>query len=339
MRPERTVIPIAEEFPEDVQRIPGYRSDNVLSGWNDLMPSDDKQRVQAFWNLEACGTHFFAGSKNDREFFEEYRRFRYATEWHIPALVASTNPRGKSVLEIGTGNGADGVLFAESGARYTGVDLTETAIAASRRHFGLLGLAGIFQVEDAERLSFPENSFDIVYSYGVLHHTPHPARAIREVHRVLCPGGEAVVMLYHKQSFNYYVRIMTYMRLRVLAKILSRAGRWRQDRAALPTGEDVRGNQDARVWDVHYANFLRDGWVYLRANGFVAHCTDGPACPFAYVYTREGARKLFSQFRQVKTQVMHFPIRKYPLGRRFPISAEKMAAASMGWYLMIRAVK
>jgi ubiquinone/menaquinone biosynthesis C-methylase UbiE len=303
------------------------------------MPTGDTQRVQNFWNVAACGTQFVADPKNEREFFEEYCKFRYATEWHIPALVASTDPRGKSVLEIGTGNGADGVLFAQSGARYTGVDLTETAIDATRRHFDLLGLPGTFQVENAERLSFPDNSFDIVYSYGVLHHSPHPARAIEEVHRVLRLGGQAVVMLYHKNSFNYYVRITSYMRLRVLAKILSRAGRWRRDRETLLTGEEVRGNQDARIWDVHYWNFLREGWSYLRADDFVAHCTDGPACPFAYVYTRRDARKLFSKFREVETRAVHFPIRKYPLGRMFPVSIEKMLAGAMGWYLLIRAVK
>src|SRR6185312_8029573 len=75
------------------------------------------------------------------------------------------------------------------------------------RRFELFNLPGTFHVADAERLDFPDNSFDIVYSHGVLHHTPDTAGAIREVHRVLRPGGRALVMLYHRNSYNYRVNI------------------------------------------------------------------------------------------------------------------------------------
>src|SRR6185503_17179971 len=102
--------------------------------------------------------------------------------------VPFASARGKSVLEIGCGNGADGTMFASNGADYTGVDLTEEAVEATRAHFEALGLNGRFQRENAEHLSFADNTFDVVYSHGVLHHTPHPETAFREVHRVLKPG-------------------------------------------------------------------------------------------------------------------------------------------------------
>src|SRR5256886_11624248 len=91
----------------------------------------------------------------------------------------------------------------------------------------------------------------IVYSHGVLHHTPHPQAAIDEVYRVLKPGGRATVMLYHKHSFNYHARIMTYMRLRGLLKILSRLGRWRRDRetALSQSPAGLRGNTDRKIWE------------------------------------------------------------------------------------------
>jgi SAM-dependent methyltransferase len=293
--------------------------------------------IRRFWGTEACGTHFVRGGSSDPEFFEEYRRFRYQTEWHIPLLVPFSEAKDKRVLEIGCGNGADGAMFATNGADYVGVDLTETAVAASRRHFQLLGLPGAFQVEDAEALSFADQTFDLVYSYGVLHHTANPQGAIREVYRVLRPGGQAIVMLYNRRSFNYYVRIMLYMRLRVLMKILTRLGRLDSDRGRLSRPElaGLRGNEDPGVWRLHYENFLREGWRYLSPARFVHHATDGPECPYAFAFSKSEAARLFSDFSDVRLQPAHFPLRKYQLGRLVPFRVERWLASTMGWYLMI----
>jgi ubiquinone/menaquinone biosynthesis C-methylase UbiE len=297
--------------------------------------------VRDFWGTEACGTHFISDYRDERDFFEKYRSFRYRTEWHIPLLVPFSEARGKSVLEIGCGNGADGVMFAKNGAEYTGVDLTKTAVEATRKSFEIEGLDGTFQVENAERLSFPDQSFDIVYSYGVLHHTPDPARAIGEVLRVLRPGGRAIVMLYHRRSFNYYVRILGYMRLRLLMKICGRLGRLTKDRKEARRQElrGVRGNADSSIWEIHYQNFLLKGMGYLRAESFAHHSTDGPECPFAYVFSKSEARRLFSGFSEVKTKVAHFPVGKYGAGRLFPFRAEKLLASTVGWHLMVFARK
>jgi SAM-dependent methyltransferase len=217
--------------------------------------------------------------------------------------------------------------------------LTEAALEATRNHFNVLGLTGTFQRENAEALSFPDETFDWVYSHGVLHHTPDPQQAINEVWRVLKPNGRAIIMLYHKNSFNYYLRIMFYMRARVLLKILSRLEKWDDDRAALVSDGivGVRGNQRPEVWDIHYQNFLQRGWNYLKAINFVHHCTDGPECPIAFAFTKTEARRLFANFRSVRTRVAHFPLRRY--SRRAPFALEKFLAQWIGWYLFIFAVK
>jgi ubiquinone/menaquinone biosynthesis C-methylase UbiE len=286
------------------------------------------QEVHAFWNTEACGTHFIQRFTDDRDFFSKYREFRYRTAWYIPAFASFAQARGKRVLEIGCGNGADGVMFASHGAQYTGVDLTPQAVDATKRHFATEGLQGQFGIENAERLSFADDSFDIVYSYGVLHHTPAPDRAIREVHRVLKPGGIALVMLYHRHSFNYYVRILCYMRVLALLKILSRLGRWKADRNRSASGRliGVRGNASEKLWEIHYDNFL-------------PHCTDGPECPYAYTYGRRDAAALFAPFRSLDMNVAHFPLNNYPGGQLIPRTVERFVAERLGWHLLIRAAK
>ena len=142
-----------------------------------MRSANDLQKVRAFWNTEACGTHFVQRFADEGDFFSKYREFRYRTERHIPAFASFAQAGGKRVLEIGCGNGADGVMFASHGAHYVGVDLTPEAIDATKRHFAAEGLDGQFQLENGERLSFADDSFDIVYSYGVLHHTPAPRLA------------------------------------------------------------------------------------------------------------------------------------------------------------------
>ncbi len=299
------------------------------------------EAVRAFWDTEACGTQFVADSRDERDFYRRYSEFRDRTEWHIPRLVPFAETQGRDVLELGCGNGADGVRFAAHGARYTGVDLTQAAVDATARHFAVAGQPGTFQVENAERLSFADASFDFVYSYGVLHHTPDPERAFAEVYRVLRPGGTMLLMLYHRHSFNFYARIMGYMRLRVLWKALTRAAYWRADREAAQDASltGLRGNDAPAVWDVHYRNLLRHGWGYLKADNFVHHATDGPECPYARAYTRADARRLFARFRQLELNVAHFPLRKYPFSQQLPFKLEEFLATKMGWYLMIRALK
>lgn len=297
--------------------------------------------VQAFWNTEACGTHFVQNYKDDREFYERYREFRYKTEWHIPLLVPFASGNGKKVLEIGCGNGADGVMWAKNDADYTGVDLTEAAVKSTRRHFEVLALQGHFQNENAEALSFRDKSFDIVYSHGVLHHSPHPEKTFEEVRRVLKEDGQAIIMLYHKNSFNYYVRILGYMRLRALIKILTRLGKHKSDAESIGnnTLKGVRGNEDKSVWMIHYESFLSRGWNYLKAENFVHRCTDGPECPYAYVFSKKDIGKIFSGWSDVKCKVAHLPIKKYGIGKWIPFWVEKLLASWWGWYLFIYAKK
>jgi ubiquinone/menaquinone biosynthesis C-methylase UbiE len=132
---------------------------------------------------------------------------------------------GRDLLEIGCGLGTDLLQFARGGARVTGLDLTVRSVALARNRLDLEDVPGTFLTGDAENLPFPDASFDVVYSFGVLHHTPDTARAVREIRRVLRPGGEAGTMLYHSNSSHYYLGYPLTMlsRLRGGEKLMGRS--------------------------------------------------------------------------------------------------------------------
>src|SRR6476619_2206042 len=140
-----------------------------------------KERVRAFWQEHPCGTKFADAEPGSRRFYELVEEHRYSKEWHIPAAAGFENSKNLRVLEVGCGLGTDGAQFAKAGADYTGVDLTDAAIDLARRRFELFGLTGKLQVADAENLDFPDESFDVVYSHGVLHHTPDIDAAVQEI--------------------------------------------------------------------------------------------------------------------------------------------------------------
>ena len=162
-----------------------------------------KARVHDFWNRAACGEQLYLNG-SDRVAFEQQRSIRYRLE-PIPEFADFASFRGKKTLEIGVGLGADHQSLAEAGADLTGIDLTERAIAFTRARFGLFGLTSDLRVADAERLPFPDSSFDAVYSWGVIHHSPNTSQAAAEIHRVLRQGGQAKIMIYHTNSMVGYM--------------------------------------------------------------------------------------------------------------------------------------
>jgi len=162
------------------------------------MPSDKKD-VHEFWNKHSCGEELYLATE-EIEGYQQQLRIRYELEPFIPIFAEFDRWRDADVLEIGVGLGADHQRLAESGARLSGIDLTERAVSHTQRRLNLLGHASNLHVADAEQLPFPENVFDLVYSWGVLHHSPNTQAAINEVWRVLRPGGSARIMIYNKYS-------------------------------------------------------------------------------------------------------------------------------------------
>jgi len=173
-----------------------------------------KVRVREFWERAACGEALYL-TGTDRAGYEAHAKARYALEPYILEFARFHEAEKKRVLEIGVGLGADHQAFAEAGAELYGIDLTERALAHTKARLKAFGLCSHLSVDDAERLDFPGNSFDTVYSWGVLHHTPDTARAVTEVWRVLKPGGVARIMIYHKWSLVSFMLWLRYALLRL----------------------------------------------------------------------------------------------------------------------------
>lgn len=164
-------------------------------------PADLKERVRVFWDTKPCGAKHSEAPEASQEFYDEVERRRHELEPFIGHYAGFASARNKRVLEIGVGLGTDFVRFARTGAHVTGVDLTPRAVELVRRRLELEGLKGDVRVADAEHLPFDSRTFDRVYSWGVLHHTPDTPRAVQEAIRVLKPGGELCVMLYARRSW------------------------------------------------------------------------------------------------------------------------------------------
>ena len=174
----------------------------------------DKQQVHDFWNAAACGENLYLQT-TDRAGYVAQSAERYRLEPFIVPFADFEAAKGKKVLEIGVGLGADHQRFAEAGAELYGIDLTERAVEHTRRRLALFGLSSELAVGDAECLDFPDESFDLIYSWGVLHHSPNTPKAIAEVYRVLKRGGGgAKVMIYHKWSM---IGAMLWLRYALLA--------------------------------------------------------------------------------------------------------------------------
>ena len=289
-----------------------------------------KERVRAFWQVNPCGAKFADAPPGSRRFYELVEQHRYTKEWHIPLAADFAGAKSLKVLEIGCGVGTDGVQFARAGADYTGVDLTDAAVQLAQKNFDLLGLPGTFRTADAENLDFANDSFDLVYSHGVLHHTPDTAQAVREIHRVLRPDGRAVVMLYHRDSYNYRINI----------SILRRAGaHLLKSESGIKVVHSLTGEPLDSLRQ-HARQLKADQNGYLQSEEFLSRNTDGAGNPLARVYSRSEAKNLFKDFSEVELRTYFLNKRWLPLvGNMLSRSMESRLAARWGWHLWIYATK
>lgn len=160
--------------------------------------------VQAYWDRRPCNIRHSKLQIGSKEYFDEVEARKYFVEPHIPGFAQFERWPGKQVLEIGCGIGTDGVNFARAGAHYTAVELSEVSLALTRQRFEVFGLSGEFHTGNAEQLveMLRRRDFDLVYSFGVIHHTPNQRAVIEQARQVIRDDGELRIMLYAEHSWK-----------------------------------------------------------------------------------------------------------------------------------------
>jgi ubiquinone/menaquinone biosynthesis C-methylase UbiE len=280
--------------------------------------------VQDFWNTNPCQSDL-SQAKQRRRYFEEISEKRYnGREWHVPVVADFNAFQDKEVLEIGCSIATDGLEFAKCGANYTGADLTPHSIELAEERFRLFNVTGNFVVANAEELPFPDESFDHIYSFGVIHHAPRPEKIVAEMHRILRKGGTFTVMLYNRTSINYYLEIMflrRIFRLFLLPQFMLRV-------IAALTGFDRWKLEGHREILVSKGRMTKQEWISMN--------TDGPFCPLARVYNHKEAAELFKNFANVRQEVWEFNSEHWSfLGKLIPLKLERWLGRHWGWHRMI----
>jgi ubiquinone/menaquinone biosynthesis C-methylase UbiE len=267
-----------------------------------LSTAEIKRRTREQWSSDPCGAVYGDGySIGTREFFDSVEAHRYGVyaPW-MPEVMEFSGFAGRDLVELGCGMGTDLLQFARGGARVTGVDYTPRSVEISRRRFEVYGVPGRFLLSDAENLPFADASFDVVYSNGVLHHTPDTQRAIHEAHRILRPGGVAKVMLYHRSSIYYWGAII--LKHGLLRGELARS-----------SPEEIMGRH------VEYS--------------------ETGAEPLVRAYTRDDVAAMFSRFSDVRTDVRQLTREELHLPRIVPDRFVEALGARWGWNVIVTATK
>ena len=271
-----------------------------------------EQNIQEFWQENPCGeTLIDAIYKEDLSFYDEYDAMRYSSHAHLLETLDGIPFAGKKTLEIGIGQGGDAEQIVRRGGHYSGLDLTNEAVHRVKRRFELKDLA-FDTITQGSILDAPfaDNSFDIVFSHGVLHHVPDIQKAQKEIARILKPNGLLVVMLYARHSLNYHLSIRILRRIGLLGAYLSK--------------KSFSGKLGRHIELARERGIIN----YLKMDNFIHRNTDGPDNPYALVYDLHDVNRDFPDFT-IETSYKNF--RWAP-----PLPVSKIPGDSLwGWHLWV----
>lgn len=270
-----------------------------------LPPEEYKRQAQLHWSAAPCGSNTSGKELWTREYFDEVEAHRYRTHPWILEAIRGFKLRGKRVLEIGYGMGSDHLSMGRQGAILNGIDLTPGNLEVTRARLDLYGYASELAVGDAENLPYPEGTFDFVYSFGVIHHSPNTRKIISEIHRVLSPGGRCYVTVYHRNSMFFW---WTVNAVNYLLK-----GGWR------------KRTLEQQLSLIEYPNTSEDMVIRL--------------------YRRNEFAQMFHAFRRTRCYVRHLiPVDIAIFSRLFadpyrPVPFLDRIARRLGWYVVVEAEK
>ncbi len=266
---------------------------------------DDKREAIEQWTNDPCGLSGAQGLEiGSKAFYERVDKNRYEeyAPWMKSTLEFAKFP-GKKLLEVGFGMGTALFQFASSGAIVSGIDLSPEHLRIARQRFSAYGMGADLRLADAEDLPFEDGTFDVVYTFGVIHHTPDTQKAVNEIHRVLKPGGRAIIGVYQRYSAFYLFSVL-------LDSYLLRL------------------------------RFLRES--YRRTLSRIEYRQHSSACPMIKLYSRRSLRRLLHHFREVRIECAHLNRSHFGiLGRCLPVAFARRleSRGTLGWYLIAKCTK
>ena len=263
--------------------------------------------VRDFWDSRPCNIRHSDKKIGEKEYFEEVEQRKYFVEPHIPRFAEFERWKGKRVLEIGCGIGTDTMNFARAGADVTAVDLSDRSLEIARERARVLGVTNVrFVSGNAERLreSLAVQPYDLVYSFGVIHHTPNPDAALRELRRFLAPDGTLKLMLYHRTSWKLLWVLLKY----------GKGAFWKHDALIARWSEANSGCPVTYTFTRREIGKLLDDTGYVVDSMFVDHI-------FAW---------------SIPEYVQH-RYRKVWYFRALPQSALRLLEQRFGWHLCVTA--
>lgn len=213
-------------------------------------------KVHDYWNARPCNIRHSPSPVGTRQYFDEVEARKYFVESHIPGFAEFERWKGKKVLEIGCGIGTDTISFARHGAQVTAVDLTEKSLEVARQRAKVFGLEDRirFVQANAERLSeyVPVEPYDLVYSFGVIHHTPHPEKVLEQIRKYVTPESTLKIMVYNRWSWKVLWIVFVY----------GKGQFWKADRLIAEYSEAQTG------CPVTYSYSRTGGRRFLESHGF-----------------------------------------------------------------------
>jgi SAM-dependent methyltransferase len=286
-----------------------------------------QERVRAFWNERPCDSDTSGEEPWSQEYFLDIERKRYELQPHIPEILSKIDWGGKRVLEVGAGVGTDARNIIGRGGIYTGINVDRGSTEATSRSLRIFSLPGVALERDATSLEFPDSTFDVVYSFGVLQHIPRAERAVAEIRRVLKPGGEVIAMVYNRSSINYLLEIMFLRKLGL--RLLSVPGA-----VAMLEWMGLPRDKLERHKELHAQRGRMSDEEWLSRN------TNGPDYPHCRVYDAAEAAQLFAGFRIESNEAYFFDHRHWGvLGRLMPKGLRTALGRRWGWHRIVHVRK
>lgn len=286
-----------------------------------------QNEVKAYLDNKPCDSETSSMDPGAKEYYLEIEQERYNHQSHILEILSKIDWRTKRVLEVGTGVGTDARKIIKYGADYTGVNIDQGSAKATAKAFDVFRLKGKVIECSATELCFEDECFDIVYSFGVLHHIPEVGKSVSEIYRILKPGGELIIMLYNRASINYYIEIM-FLR-KIILRLLSLPGIVDLFRFLGLPKEKLQ-----RHIEIYRASHSMDNKEWLSRN------TDGPDNPYSCVYGKKEVEELFHDFKVESNTVYFFDYRHWGfLGKMLPRRVVNLLGRYWGWHRVVYAVK